>query len=162
MYLKNHLFLLLWLWISLVQKWFRLRIKMEMCIKGPKKMARGMVGVGKFLLMVLAMRECGKITYLMVEGFSFNQMEVAMKVNFKIKRVMAMADMSPAIKRLFMKGSFRMMNKMDLEHRSKLENIDILVILKIQLKKGLGQWYGMMENNMKVFGEKGNFMAKAV
>lgn len=75
----------------------------------------------------------------MVEGFSFNQMEVAMKVNFKIKRVMAMADMSQAIKRLFMKGSFRMMNKMDLEHRLKLESTNILVILKIQLKKGLGQ-----------------------
>ena len=112
---------------------------MEMYIKGHKKMGRGMGGVVKFLLMVQAMRECGKITYLMVEVFSFNLMEVGMKVNFKIKRVMEMGGMSQAIKRLFMKDSFRMMNKMDLEHRLKLENTNILGILKTLLKKGLEQ-----------------------
>lgn len=73
----------------------------------------------------------------MVEEFSFNLMEVDMKVNFKIKRVMAMGDMSQAIKRLFMKDSFRMTNKMDLEHRLKLGNINILAILKTPLRKGL-------------------------
>lgn len=110
---------------------------MEIFIKGLKKMGRGMVGVVKFLLMVRAMRECGKITCLMVEVSSFNLMEVAMKVNFKIKRVMAMDDMSQEIKKSSMKDSFRTMNKMDLGLRLKLESINTLAILKTQLKKGL-------------------------
>lgn len=50
---------------------------------------------------------------------------------------MAMDDMSQVIKKSSMKDSFRMMNKMDLGLRLKLESTNTLAILKTQLKKGL-------------------------
>jgi hypothetical protein len=73
-----------------------------------------MVGVNKFLQMDLAIKVNGRMICLMEEEFLFKLMEADIRESLKIKCVMEMAIMYLEIKKLCMKGSFKMMYKMDL------------------------------------------------
>lgn len=70
----------------------------------------------------------------MEEEFLFKLMEAGTKESLKIKYAMGLVDMYLEIKRLYMKDSFKMMYKMDLELKSKLISINILAALKIKKK----------------------------
>lgn len=62
--------------------------------------------------MVPAMRVCGRIMYLTVEEFLFNLMEDDTKANLKTEKAMAMGGIYQEIKRSYMKGNFKMINRM--------------------------------------------------
>lgn len=94
----------------------------------------------------------------MEEEFLFKLMEAGTKESLKIKYAMGLVDMYLEIKRLYMKDSFKMMYKMDLELKSKLISINILAALKIKKKMVLVLWYGMMGKHMRDFGKKDNLM----
>ena len=73
----------------------------------------------------------------MEEEFLFKLMEAGTKESLKIKYamgLMGLVGMYLEIKRLYMKDSFKMMYKMDLELKSKLISINILAALKIKKK----------------------------
>lgn len=117
-----------------------------------------MVGVNKFLQMDLAIKGDGSMICLMGEEFLFKLMEADTKESLRIKYAMGLVGMYLEIKKLYMKDSFKMMYKMDLEFKSKLISINILAALKIKKKMVLVLWYGMMEKHMRDFGRKDNLM----
>jgi len=91
-------------------------------------------GENKYLQMVQVIKEIGRMMFLMEEGYLFNAMVVGIKDSLRIKSVMEMDVSFQEIKRLYIRVNLRMMYKVDLELKQKLENINILVILKIKKK----------------------------
>jgi hypothetical protein len=95
-----------------------------------------MDGENKFLQMVRVIKAIGRTMFLMEEAYLFKLMEVGIKDNLKIKFAMVMVVLFREIKKLFIRVNLRMMYKVGLELKQKLDNINILVILKIKRKTG--------------------------
>jgi|688.fasta_scaffold363896_1 hypothetical protein len=91
-------------------------------------------GESKYLQMAQVIKEIGRMMFLMEEEYLFKAMVVGIKDSLKIKSAMEMDVSFQEIKRLYIRVNLRMMYKVVLELKQKLENINILVILKIKKK----------------------------
>jgi hypothetical protein len=81
-------------------------------IKDNNKMVKDMDGVNKSIMMVLVIKEIGKMIHLMVEVFLFKLMVEDIKVHSKTRDVMVAEHMYHQIKNTDMKVSLKMMSKM--------------------------------------------------
>jgi hypothetical protein len=115
---------------------FSFNFKMEQFIKVNIGMGYVKDGENKYLQMVQVIKEIGRMMSLMEEVYLFKPMVVGIKDSLKIKFVMEMDVSFRVIKKLYIRVNLRMMYKVDLELKSKLENINILVILKTKRKMG--------------------------